>query len=776
MGKLSKQEFIKKYYPIVKKVLKEQNSSILPETAMSQLIIENGFREFDPGSTLFGIKGKGNKIKTKEVIDGKMVVKSEDFARFETIKEALKGYVNLIENNKRYSEALKKETPEEQIKAITDAGYATLNKEHIDEDGNLIPEGEYERRVISVLNSNKDIFSKYNNVEEGSGNTEFLGYKEINDKKVGQMKMPNGDILNIGLYGIDPRIKKIGNDYYFSTRKYSEGSERENVKIPTERKEDYKNGYFPTDDDNLMTASYRAYQSKTNEEVYNNALDYYAEKNELTGQEKKEAERLLSTASRNLGEDSPAFRKIGMKYFDDIFVPQFKNQSQKVIDAQKQIVFNIEDKLDDPSISDEEVSKLSKELEEETKTLNEIQETATEFETEIDETLKETKKVENPLRSIVETLDPILASNPVFSIQGFVSDVFTTDTTEKNKTFDDKYKEKKDIYNRWNELSKAVGIEDSYVTGNTSQPGITRKGEIGNYETKVSDVGNDGVSDDGVRPDPNNMEELQETAVTEGTNPLDSDAYLDEQIKEIDEQLSNMESVKEFAPDFSGLEKESPYSNLIENVGDISRMVIGAKGAFEEIPEYQESKMFTEYLQDASRRKNMGLSPEEMALRTQLAERGYGYDVKNIRRLSGGSSGVALGNLGRAAGSLQNRYAQIGAEDSMVRRQNLQRFDQASVRGETVNRQKFEDNLTQSMLNKQAGASLVRDSLKNIQERSQYEKQYGEGSMYNELLKETVAGKQQTRHNLDLAQKMLKQRQETELKNQKKTLEEKRKK
>lgn len=230
--------------------------------------------------------------------------------------------------------------------------------------------------------------------------------------------------------------------------------------------------------------------------------------------------------------------------------------------------------------------------------------------------------------------------------------------------------------------------------------------------------------------------------------------YLQKQIDEIDSQLSDLENVEEFTPDLSMLDNnENRYGNLISMAGDLGAGIMGLKGAMEEVPIYEKGEMFNAYTDEAYRQRNMGLTGEEMGLRKQLAERGFGYDVKNIRRLAGGSAGVALGNLGRAASTLQTRYGQIAAEDSAVRRINQQRFDRAALSDENFNRRKFEDSFKVAMLNKEMGAQLVRDKMKNMHERQMFEKQYGKGSIYDELSREMLASKQENTHALKMAQK-----------------------
>lgn len=170
--KLSKKDFYAKYYPIIKKAIKDTGSKILPQTAMSQFVMENGYLEFTKDSTAFGKKaygGKGKKMVTSEVVqdeNGNNVLKrgltSESFVTSESFEDAVKQYLDIFKNtkNKNYILANKATTPEAQIKAIADGGYATLNKAHTNSKGVKVPYGEYERRVKKILKYNTDASNK----------------------------------------------------------------------------------------------------------------------------------------------------------------------------------------------------------------------------------------------------------------------------------------------------------------------------------------------------------------------------------------------------------------------------------------------------------------------------------------------------------------------------------------------------------------------------------------------------------------------------------------
>ena len=315
------------------------------------------------------------------------------------------------------------------------------------------------------------------------------------------------------------------------------------------------------------------------------------------------------------------------------------------------------------------------------------------------------------------------------------------------------------------EEEEAKNTAVNNVKSDNGTVGGTNKTEFNTATTKNPLTGTNDKKED-----PDNLENESEDYDKSGKDYYDKD-YLEEQLAEVQKQLSNSKKAEEFTPDLSALESKDKYGNLIAQAGDLGAGIIGLQGAMEEVPVYNKGERFNQYTEEAYNQRNMGLSAEESGLRKQLAERGFGYDVKNIRRLSGGSAGVALGNLGRASSGLQNRYAQIAAEDSAVRRMNQQRFDRSAMADESFNRRKFEDSFKTTMLNKEMGAQLVRDKMKNMNERAQFEKQYGEGSIYNEISKEVLTGKQYNNHALKMAEQYQKQKAEDYLSDRQKRIE-----
>lgn len=208
---------------------------------------------------------------------------------------------------------------------------------------------------------------------------------------------------------------------------------------------------------------------------------------------------------------------------------------------------------------------------------------------------------------------------------------------------------------------------------------------------------------------------------------------IERRIQDNKDLLNNLGNRPQFVHDYAPDQQKN--TNLIDNITDAGRIAMGGIAANTEIPVYERGSMFQTSMDELTDRRNIGLTDTEKDFARNMAERGYGYDIKNIEKFAGGSAGVALGNLGRATGQLYDQYGEIAVRDEGVRRQNRADFNRGALSDEQVNRQIFEDDLNQKMMTKQAGAALVQDATKNIRERAQYEKAYGKGSQMYEYMK-----------------------------------------
>ena len=240
--------------------------------------------------------------------------------------------------------------------------------------------------------------------------------------------------------------------------------------------------------------------------------------------------------------------------------------------------------------------------------------------------------------------------------------------------------------------------------------------------------------------DPNGMinkdEDLKEIA------PYIDEEYLLNQNALDQETIDFIRNQKEFNAELP--EQEEDYDNILGNITDIGKGVVGLAGAMEDVPEYQTGDMYNEYTEDARRLKDQGLSKEEIDFMKSNAERAFGFGMQQFR---GAGASSALVGAGQQAAILAGQSAKIAALDQGVRRQNRQYFANAAVADESINRQKFEDKFTQSMLNKKEGAALARDAYTNMNERAQFEKQYGKDSQYQQLMNENLLSMREAREN-----------------------------
>ena len=211
----------------------------------------------------------------------------------------------------------------------------------------------------------------------------------------------------------------------------------------------------------------------------------------------------------------------------------------------------------------------------------------------------------------------------------------------------------------------------------------------------------------------------------------------------------NSFSQEKFQHDYAPDNKQE--GDLFGTLMDAGQGVLGFMGANEEVPEYSKGSMFSEAMDDASRMKDQGLSSTEKDYRKNMAETGYAYDIKNMRRAVGGNAGAFLGNAGRAQSQLQDQYAQIAGADESARRGNRENFQNMAMKDETVNRQIFEDDLRQTEMTKQAGSGMIQDALRNIQDRKDFSNQYGKGSIYYEHMKTLDKDKQESMFNRENA-------------------------
>jgi len=516
-----------------------------------------------------------------------------------------------------------------------------------------------------------------------------------------------------------------------------------------------------TDDKGVLQTEYFSFVergSQKNKLKKENKLNLYKREindvisNGITNESQEKARSIALTANEdfesftdlNKREKEQLSFQVQREYYRKVAAPKLQEETKKLKEYEAKKLFDLKNEYSNTN-NKEEKQKIGEQIKIEQKKFDKIVQKDTNINRQI-KAFELTTKLSGSSYNTDSDKNDILSKEltQFKEYENLLNQPFEQDivdiATEYNKKL------------RVEEEAKNTAVNNAKLDNGTT--GGTKKSKVDLEKTNNALTG----TDDPI-PNPDDIKDKSEDYDESGKDYYDKD-YLEEQLAEVKKQLSNSKKAEEFTPDLSALESKDKYGNLIAQAGDLGAGIIGLQGAMEEVPVYNKGDRFNQYTEEAYNQRNMGLSSEESGLRKQLAERGFGYDVKNIRRLSGGSAGVALGNLGRASSGLQNRYAQIAAEDSAVRRMNQQRFDRSAMADESFNRRKFEDSFKTTMLNKEMGAQLVRDKMKNMNERAQFEKQYGEGSIYNEISKEVLTGKQYNNHALKMAEQYQKQKAE----------------
>jgi hypothetical protein len=205
-------------------------------------------------------------------------------------------------------------------------------------------------------------------------------------------------------------------------------------------------------------------------------------------------------------------------------------------------------------------------------------------------------------------------------------------------------------------------------------------------------------------------------------------------------ELPKFESDDTYAADNEGYRDYGGY------LMDFGKTALGAFGATKPLESYDESSDFKQMISESRNRRDLGMSPETRSQMTDMSDRIYNYDVKNIRGMSGGSGGTALANLGGASDRYYQAQGQMGVMDEQLKAQNRQQYYQSAVAGEQVNRMKWQDQRDVDMMDKQAGGMLLGDALDSIGQRKEYEDTYKKpGSPYYEYMKELTLDTRQNR-------------------------------
>lgn len=128
-------DFLAKYGGIF--VIACEGSNLFPSVKLAQAALESGWGKSIIGNNMFGIKASGSyspywhgesvTAGTSEWQNGGYVSQSSAFRKYATIGDSIKDHSYFLQHNKRYANAgvFTATTPDEQARALQQAGYAT---------------------------------------------------------------------------------------------------------------------------------------------------------------------------------------------------------------------------------------------------------------------------------------------------------------------------------------------------------------------------------------------------------------------------------------------------------------------------------------------------------------------------------------------------------------------------------------------------------------------------------------------------------------------------
>lgn len=180
---------------------------------------------------------------------------------------------------------------------------------------------------------------------------------------------------------------------------------------------------------------------------------------------------------------------------------------------------------------------------------------------------------------------------------------------------------------------------------------------------------------------------------------------------------------------------------------DIARGALGFNAANKPLPTFTKPEAWNSYVNRLHGLSETGLTANEMTAATRGIDQTYAYDVDNIRNLSGGNAGMALGNLGRAAGQHYAAQTNLAALNDEARARNLGQYGQALGEDVNLDRMIYGDKFNIAMANKQAGGQLAHDAISNIQQRGQYMQEYAPGSYYDQINQQNLQSAKDTNAN-----------------------------
>lgn len=242
------------------------------------------------------------------------------------------------------------------------------------------------------------------------------------------------------------------------------------------------------------------------------------------------------------------------------------------------------------------------------------------------------------------------------------------------------------------------------------------------------------------------VEDVEDTKYdAETEEEIDTTLFSDAQVQE----FLNRKDEQRAATGLAGIyEKFKGVDQVLQMTG----MYAAYKSATEPVPEQRKSQQWQDYMATMKQRAQSGIDPETQTLFQRQAERTYASDVSSIGRMAT-SAQSALGALGQAS---RRKYAadmQMGAQDAQLREQHFGEYAKAVGVDENMTQQMWERNVyNEASRKRDLKAGLIGQAVKNVRDDIMYNQQYGDGSMYAQLMQESIKEKEEAQRSMKVSQ------------------------
>ena len=252
---------------------------------------------------------------------------------------------------------------------------------------------------------------------------------------------------------------------------------------------------------------------------------------------------------------------------------------------------------------------------------------------------------------------------------------------------------------------------------------------------------------------------LAETNAKIVAQPEESKTEIDAETEEnIDTTLFNDEQIQEYLGrrndqrEATGVKRIYDKFKGTDQVLQMTGMYAAYKSAIEPVPEQKKSQQWKDYMSVMKQRAQSGIAPESKTLLQRQAERTYASDVSNIGRMAT-SGQAALGALGQAA---RRKYAadmQMGAQDADLREQHFGEYAKAVGVDENLTQEMWERNeYNEAARKRDLKSGLIGQAVSNIRDDIMFNKQYGDGSQYAQLMQATLDEKRTSERSMMVSQ------------------------